>query len=301
MDIKDDLGFDPIDLSAISHRRKKLPVGLDYDALELDGIALAHESKGIVDKVFTSLTASSPLKNAVYVPDRVYSLIDCYGELNSSKFYGLVSLVLDTAMDSIYDEAYFNVFADLVNDYLDKHELLLANRVKSKVVMGSRSYLHMENVKSCFNKFPLFLYDNARAYLDRHHRSWHELDSLRDVGVRFTSALGLSEELELKDKEILDLQNQVKEIKEELVYTSKAYDEDISGRDDTISSLSKTVESLNSTLDKEKEASALEIRRLNDKINWFAYYNFFVPRPFRHIKRLLLGLAHRKRSKNEGA
>ena len=124
---------------------------------------------------------------------------------------------------------------------------------------------------------------------------------MRDVGERFASALDLSNELDLKDKEILDLQNQVKEIKEELVYTNKAYDEDISGRNDTISSLSKTVESLNSTLDKEKEASALEIRRLHDRINWFAYYNFFVPRPFRHIKRLLLGLAHKKRSKNEGA
>ena len=301
MDIKDDLGFDPIDLSAISHRRKKLPVGLDYDALELDGIALAHESKGIVDKVFTSLTASSPLKNAVYVPDRVYSLIDCYGELNSSKFYGLVSLVLDTAMDSIYDEAYFNVFADLVYDYLDKHELLLANRVKSKVVVGSRSYVHMINVRDCFNRFPSFIYDDWEYFRNRYSGRIVDLDFTRDVGERFTSALALSEELELKDKEILDLKNQVKEIKEELFYTNKAYDEDISGRDDTISSLSKTVESLNSALDKEKEVSSVEIRKLKDRISWFAYYNFFVPRPFRHIKRLLLGLAHRKRSKNEGA
>lgn len=301
MDIKDNFELEPVDLSTVSRKRKRLPVVSDEYELELDKIALANESKRIVDKVFTSLTASSPLKNAVYVPDRVYNLLDSYGELNSSKFYGLVSLVLDTAMDSIYDEAYFNVFADLVNDYLDKHELLLANRVKSKVVVGSRSYIHMVNVRDCFNRFPSFVYDNAESFRDRHRRSWHELDSLRDVGERFASALDLSNELDLKDKEILDLQNQVKEIKEELVYTNKAYDEDISGRNDTISSLSKTVESLNSTLDKEKEASALEIRRLNDRINWFAYYNFFVPRPFRHIKRLLLGLAHKKRSKNEGA
>lgn len=266
-DKREDGDLEPIDLSVRSRSRS---ASRNMGSSELEEIVRVNESREIINSVFAGLTAGSPLKSAVYVPDRVFNLLGSYGDLQSSKFYGLVSLILDTALDSLYDEAYYNVFATLVNDYLEEHELDLAKRWESGLVEGSRAYVHSRQVIASFRSFPQFIYDDVKAY--------KENDT---VGARFSSALALSDKLESARLKILDLQKDLVKVKSDYSNSCKALHKDLNDRNLRISDLTGMLSALKNDKTKSDE---------------FRYYHFAVPRVFRILRaKFLRGLASVKK------
>jgi hypothetical protein len=262
--------IEPIDLSIGSRSRKQRA---EASTADLKEIARANESREIATSIFTNLTAGSPIRTTLHIPDRIAPILDSYGDLQTSKFYGLVSLILDTAMDIIYPEAFSNVFATLVNDYLDKHELTLAKRWETTYQEGTRAFTHCREVVSSFRTFPHFLYEDVKIY-----------NGTRSPGERYSSALNLSNKLESANLEIMNLNGKITGLKEIYDKTKRT----LSERNLRISDLS----GLNASMkhDYEEKLNA-EIRRYTE----YRHYHYGIPRPLRILKRIILNrLSHMK-------
>jgi len=264
INMNDNRDFDdiePIDLSIGSRSRKK-----QLDIEELKEIARANESREIATSIFTNLTAGSPMSAVIKIPERIAPILESYGDLQTSKFYGLVSLILDTAIDSIYTEAFNNVFATLVNDYLDEHELTLAKRWETTYQEGTRAFTHCREAVSSFRSFPRFLYENNKIY-----------DGTRSPGEKYASTLNLSNKLESANLEIMNLNGKLNGLKEIYDKTKRT----LSERNLRISDLS----GLNASMkhDYEEKLNA-EISRYTD----FRQYHYGIPRPLRILKRIIL-------------
>ena len=260
--------IEPIDLSIGSRSRKK-----QLDIEELKEIARANESREIATSIFTNLTAGSSMSAVIKIPDRIAPILDSYGDLQTSKFYGLVSLILDTAMDIIYPEAFSNVFATLVNDYLDEHELTLAKRWETTYQEGTRAFKQCREVVSSFRSFPRFLYENNKIY-----------DGTRSPGEKYASTLNLSNKLESANLEIMNLNGKITGLKEIYDKTNRT----LSERNLRISDLS----GLNASMKREYEEKLnAEIRRYTE----YRHYHYGIPRPLRILKRIILNrLSHMK-------
>lgn len=264
INMNDNRDFDdiePIDLSIGSRSRKK-----QLDIEELKEIARANESREIATSIFTNLTAGSPIRTTLHIPDRIAPILDSYGDLQTSKFYGLVSLILDTAMDIIYPEAFSNVFATLVNDYLDEHELTLAKRWETTYQEGTRAFTQCRQVASSFRSFPRFLYENNKIY-----------DGTRSPGEKYASTLNLSNKLESANLEIMNLNGKLNGLKQIYDRLNKT----LSEQNLRISNLS---ESNTAMYNKYEAKLKAEISRYTD----FRQYHYGIPRPLRILKRIIL-------------
>lgn len=272
---KDFNEVEPIDLSVGSRGRRKGYVS----GGQLVQIAKADESRELATSVFSTLTAGSPLKSPVYVSDRVASLLDSYGDLQSSKFLGLISLILDTAKDSLYEEAFDNVFASLVNVYLDHHGLDLAKRWNMTYVEGTRAFWHLREVMSSFSDFPSFVFEDAGS---------SNFGDNSPVG-RFVNALDLTGRLESAKDEVLDLQGKLEKFKVQVGRLEREK-HDLQGLLDSERSVSASrisdLEGLNASLKVRFDSDlAVERRRFEN----FRYYYFAVPRVLRLFKRWFSG------------
>lgn len=253
--------IEPIDLSIGSRSRKK-----QLDIEELKEIARANESKDIGTSIFTNLTAGSSMSAVIKIPDRIAPILDSYGDLQTSKFYGLVSLILDTAMDIIYPEAFSNVFATLVNDYLDEHELTLAKRWETTYQEGTRGFTQCRQVVSSFRSFPRFLYENNKIY-----------DGTRSPGEKYASTLNLSNKLESANLEIMNLNGKLTGLKQIYDRLNKT----LSEQNLRISNLSESNAAMYNKYEAKLKA---EISRYTD----FRQYHYGIPRPLRILKRIIL-------------
>jgi len=255
--------IEPIDLSIGSRSRKQRG---EASMADLKEIARANESREIATSIFTNLTAGSPMRATIHIPDRIAPILDSYGDLQTSKFHGLVSLILDTAMDLIYPEAFSNVFATLVNDYLDKHELSLAKRWETTYQEGTRAFTHCREVVSSFRTFPHFLYEDVKIY-----------NGTRSPGERYSSALNLSNKLESANLEIMNLKGKITGLKQIYDKTNRT----LSERNLRISDLS----GLNASMKREYEEKLnAETRRYTE----YRQYHYGIPRPLRILKRIIL-------------
>ena len=253
--------IEPIDLSIGSRSRKK-----QLDIEELKEIARANESKDIGTSIFTNLTAGSSMRATIHIPDRIAPILESYGDLQTSRFHALVSLILDTAMDIIYPEAFRNVFATLVNDYLDKHELSLAKRWETTYQEGTRAFTQCREVVSSFRTFPHFLYEDAKIY-----------NGTRSPGERYSSALNLSNKLESANLEIMNLNGKLTGLKQIYDRLNKT----LSEQNLRISNLSESNAAMYNKYEAKLKA---EISRYTD----FRQYHYGIPRPLRILKRIIL-------------
>ena len=267
--------IEPIDLSIGSRSRKQRA---EASMADLKEIARANESREIATSIFTNLTAGSPIRATLHIPDRIAPILDSYGDLQTSKFHGLVSLILDTAIDSIYTEAFSNVFATLVNDYLDKHELTLAKRWETTYQEGTRAFTQCRQVVSSFRSFPRFLYENNKIY-----------DGTRSPGEKYASTLNLSNKLESANLEIMNLNGKLNGLKQIYDRLNKT----LSEQNLRISNLSESNAAMYNKYEAKLKA---EISRYTD----FRQYHYGIPRPLRILKRIILNrLSHMKQRRRQ--
>lgn len=243
-----------IDLSRVSRKRR-----MSND--EIEKAIKADEAKVLIDGVFSDLSLGSPLNSSIKIPDRVANLLNSYGSVNESKYYGLIKLTLDIAMSQLYDEAYRNVFAELVNNYFKRKNLKFNTKWHTDVKRESMARHYLNNVISSFESFPEFL---------------------DDINIRTSGYLKELKNAINLDGQIINLQREIGEIErkhaKEIAELRKTNKEHIAELSNSISSLkSKLQESMET---KESQTKALNKLRQEKK----EYYH--IPKPMTLLKRL---------------
>ena len=230
--------FDDVDISVNNrYRKSRKSQSDDYyddsvDESIMEDLAKSNESRSFSSSLFSSFSGS-PFNSVIKIPDKVSSVLSFYDSDN--KFQALVSFILDSAIDSVYDSAFKYILPALINQSLSSHNLSAVQFLKLPPVDEfSRADYHLKSVMKMYSQYHEWLFSDIYRVSDLNP----------DLHVSASSLLAQLHNLSLKVDEykaslvsMNDYNSQLKGKVSRLENQVKQYESTITSRDDSISRL----------------------------------------------------------------
>lgn len=228
----DDDFSDSFDIDLSVNSRKK---SYSLSEFELTEIAMANESRNIIDHIYNILSGNSPLNSKINIPVKVNNVLSSYS--SSNKFESLVSLILDVAIDYVQKSAVDYFIPAIINKSLqDQHLTNIKPLSLPPLEKYSRLDSFMEDALKTYSQFQLWLYRDA-TYPSEFTTSYSAINFSRVIDELTNKIIGLKSSVDKYKSDLVSMNKFNSDLKNDIA----SLRDSVSDKDNRISDLDHSI------------------------------------------------------------